>query len=68
MDGIRAEESLLLSEAMAVGSGSMKPESSRSVVRSWKRRAEADSEPVMTPEQRISAVSAMGIGVVEEKS
>lgn len=66
---LQAEETLRLSSAVSLGSGTLRKEDASSFRADLLRAAEGD-RPVRlsTPEERLSAAAALGISVVREAS
>ena len=68
MDRIRAFESMTLSEAVGVGTGSFKKGDAAAITRAWSRRAKPADPTPASLESRLKAAAMAGIEVVEEKS
>lgn len=66
MPALQAREALLLSTIAAVGSGRMKPQGVRSILRGWRKDAQVDD--VQRPPDKAAwrrQVAAFGITVTE---
>ena len=67
MPAIKAEESMRIAEAVAVGNGSLKKAASRRITRDWQREVRQESKPAgprpkPTKEQFQAQLAMMGIG------
>jgi hypothetical protein len=59
---LRAEESMLEAERLAVGTGSLRPEKSKAILARWRRQVQADVKATPAPRELLAAA---GIGVRE---
>lgn len=63
---LQAEESMRLTTAIAVGTGSLKKEESQRIMREWQRHSggQGRGRRQITMEQRMHMVEAMGIKAI----
>ena len=62
---LRAQENMLMATAVAIGSGTLKQDAHRSIMRDWRQQAgELEVERQrQTPQEHLANLAAMGIAV-----